>query len=65
MTTEGIGAVFLETHNWGKTARFMQALGFELELETDQTRANSVTVTDPTYSLPRSRRPSNRAHSWF
>ncbi|ONM47902.1 VOC family protein [Nocardia donostiensis] len=35
MTTEGIGAVFLETHNWGKTARFMQALGFELEFETD------------------------------
>ncbi|MHC3819023.1 VOC family protein [Streptomyces sp. DT9] len=31
MTTEGIEAVFLETHNWGKTARFFQALGYELE----------------------------------
>lgn len=35
MTTEGIEAVFLETHNWGRAARFFQALGFELELETD------------------------------
>lgn len=35
MTTEGIEAVFLETHNWGKTARFFQALGFDLEFETD------------------------------
>ena len=28
MTTEGIEAVYLETHNWGKAARFFQALGF-------------------------------------
>jgi hypothetical protein len=34
MTTEGIEAVFLETHNWGKTAKFFQALGFQLEFET-------------------------------
>ena len=27
MTTDGIEAVFLETHNWGKTAKFLQALG--------------------------------------
>jgi uncharacterized glyoxalase superfamily protein PhnB len=27
--------VFLETHNWGKAAKFFQALGFELEFETD------------------------------
>jgi hypothetical protein len=33
MTTEGIEAVFLETHNWGKAARFFQALGFELETD--------------------------------
>jgi hypothetical protein len=31
MTTDGIEAVFLETHNWGKAAKFFQALGFELE----------------------------------
>ena len=25
----------METHNWGKAARFFQALGYELEFETD------------------------------
>jgi hypothetical protein len=35
MTTEGIEAVFLETHNWGKAAKFFQALGYELEFATD------------------------------
>lgn len=35
MTTEGIEAVFLTTHNWGKAAKFFQALGFTLEFETD------------------------------
>jgi uncharacterized glyoxalase superfamily protein PhnB len=35
MTTQGIEAVFVETHNWGRSARFFQALGFELEFETD------------------------------
>lgn len=35
MTTDGIEAVFLETHNWGRAARFFQSLGYELVLETD------------------------------
>ena len=35
MSTEGIEAVFLETHNWGKAAKFWQALGYTLEFETD------------------------------
>jgi len=35
MTTEGVETVFLETHNWGKAAKFMQSLGFELDFETD------------------------------
>jgi hypothetical protein len=35
MTTEGIEAVFLTTHNWGKAAKFFQALGYELEFATD------------------------------
>jgi uncharacterized glyoxalase superfamily protein PhnB len=35
MTTEGIEAVFLETHNWGQAAKFFQALGFDLEFSTD------------------------------
>ena len=35
MATEGIDAVYLTTHNWGKAAKFFQALGFDLEFETD------------------------------
>jgi hypothetical protein len=35
MSTQGIEAVFLETHNWGKAAKFFQTLGFKLEFETD------------------------------
>lgn len=35
MATEGIEAVFLTTHNWGRTAGFFQALGYELEFATD------------------------------
>ena len=36
MTTEGIEAVFLTTHNWGKAAGFFQSLGFTLDFETDR-----------------------------
>ena len=35
MSTEGIEAVYLETHNWGKAAGFFRSLGFTLEFETD------------------------------
>jgi uncharacterized glyoxalase superfamily protein PhnB len=35
VTTEGIEAVFVTTHNWGRTAKFFQNLGFELEFSTD------------------------------
>ena len=35
MATEGVEAVFLTTHNWGRAARFFQQLGFRLEFETD------------------------------
>lgn len=35
MTTAGIEAVYLTTHNWGKSAKFFQQLGFTLEFETD------------------------------
>jgi uncharacterized glyoxalase superfamily protein PhnB len=35
MTTDGFQAVFLTTHNWGKAAKFFQALGFQLEFTTD------------------------------
>lgn len=35
MATEGIEAVFLTTHNWGRAAKFFQMLGYELEFSTD------------------------------
>lgn len=35
MATEGIEAVFLTSHNWGRSAQFFQALGYELEFSTD------------------------------
>ncbi|GLW71144.1 glyoxalase [Kitasatospora phosalacinea] len=35
MSTEGIEAVFLTTHNWGRTAGFFQSLGYRLDFETD------------------------------
>ncbi|MFL6076231.1 MAG: VOC family protein [Mycobacteriales bacterium] len=31
MATEGIEGVFVETHNWGRAARFFRALGFEVD----------------------------------
>jgi hypothetical protein len=34
VSTEGIEAVFLTTHNWGRAAKFFQALGYELEFDT-------------------------------
>lgn len=35
MTTEGIESVFMETHSWGKSAKFFQALGYRLDFATD------------------------------
>ena len=36
MTTDGIGGFVVETHNWGKSVAFWQAMGFEIEFETDR-----------------------------
>ena len=33
MATQGIEGVFVETHNWGRAARFFRALGFEPEAD--------------------------------
>jgi hypothetical protein len=35
MATEGIEGIYVETHNWGRTARFFRELGFAIEFETD------------------------------
>nr|WP_057929345.1 hypothetical protein [Burkholderia ambifaria] len=34
MSSERIEAVYLTTHNWGKSAKLFQALGFTREFET-------------------------------
>lgn len=33
--SDGITTLFMETHNWGKTAKFLQRVGFSLDFETD------------------------------
>jgi hypothetical protein len=33
--TRGLEGFLIETHNWGKTVAFWQALGYVLEFETD------------------------------
>ena len=35
MASEGIQGIIFETHNWGKSAAFWQALGYTLDFETD------------------------------
>ncbi|MFC4944721.1 VOC family protein [Pseudonocardia sp. GCM10023141] len=35
MSTAGIEAVFLTTHNWGRSAKFFQSMGYEVEFSTD------------------------------
>jgi hypothetical protein len=35
VATDGIAGVHMETHNWGKAAKFYQALGFEVDFATD------------------------------
>lgn len=47
MSTEGIEAVFLETHNWGRAAKFFQALGYTLEFETDHASGQFRSSTGP------------------
>ncbi|MCY0879456.1 MAG: VOC family protein [Firmicutes bacterium] len=34
MADQGIEALYLTTHNWGRAVKFLQALGFELEFDT-------------------------------
>ena len=35
METKGIEGLLVETHNYGKTVAFWQALGYEIDFETD------------------------------
>jgi uncharacterized glyoxalase superfamily protein PhnB len=47
MSTDGIEALFVETHNWGRTAKFLQALGFTLEFATDHSSGQFRHGTGP------------------
>ncbi|MGH9081953.1 MAG: VOC family protein [Acidimicrobiales bacterium] len=63
MTTEGIEAVFLETHNWGKASKFFQALGYALELETDHASGQLRNGDGPYVfiaEVPKARKPGTR-----
>ena len=60
MATEGIGGLYIETHNWGKSVAFWQALGFELEFETDH-HSGSLRHPAGGASIFMAERPSGQA----
>jgi O-methyltransferase involved in polyketide biosynthesis len=63
VTTGGIEAMFLETHNWGQAAKFFQSLGFGLEFSTDH-NSGQLRHGDGPYvfiaEIPRTGSPSCR-----
>ena len=63
MTTQGIEAVFLETHNWGQAAKFFQSLGYSLEFATDH-NSGQLRNGDGPYifiaEIPADRQPETR-----
>jgi N-acetylglutamate synthase-like GNAT family acetyltransferase len=65
MRTEGIEAVYLTTHNWGRAAKFFQALGFNLEFETDHNSGQLRNGAVPTFSSLRSLRAKNPRRTSF
>ena len=63
MTTEGIEAVFLTTHNWGKAAKFFQGLGYELEFDTGHSSGQLRNGDGPTVfiaEVPEDEEPDTR-----
>lgn len=63
MTTEGIEAVFLTTHNWGKAAKFFQGLGYELEFDTGHSSGQLRNGDGPTVfiaEVPEDQQPDTR-----
>ncbi|NMO93653.1 glyoxalase/bleomycin resistance/extradiol dioxygenase family protein [Actinomycetospora sp. TBRC 11914] len=60
---DGIGSVVLETHNWGRTAKFFTALGLELDFETDHHSGQFRGGEGPTVfvvEIPEDREPRMR-----
>lgn len=63
MTTEGIHAVYLTTHNWGKAAKFFQALGYTLEFDTGHNSGQLRNGANPYIfiaEVPASEEPATR-----
>jgi hypothetical protein len=61
VTTEGIDAIFLETHNWGRTVQFFQALGFKIDFATDHASGQLSNGTGPAVfvaEVPEDRAPT-------
>jgi hypothetical protein len=48
VSTEGIEAIHLTTHNWGRAAKFFQSLGYELEFDTGHSSGQLRNGTGPT-----------------
>ncbi|MFE4678237.1 VOC family protein [Streptomyces sp. NPDC056723] len=49
--------MFLTTHNWGKAAKFFQALGYELEFATDHNSGRLRNGDGPSVCIAESREP--------
>jgi len=47
MSTDGVEAIYLLTHNWGKAAKFFQALGYTLEFDTGHNSGQLRNGTSP------------------
>jgi len=63
MKTNGIEWVLLETTNWGRSAKFLQAVGYRLEFETDHNSGQFVSDTGPKVfvaEIPADREPLTR-----
>ena len=46
MATRGFELIYLETHNWGKSAAFWEALGFKLEFDQTDHGHSGLLVSD-------------------
>ena len=46
MATRGFELVYLETHNWGKSAAFWEQLGFKVEFEQTERGRSGLLVSE-------------------
>ncbi|WP_019204403.1 hypothetical protein [Tsukamurella sp. 1534] len=48
MSTQGIDTVFISTHNWGATAKFLTDLGYAIDFDTGHGSGQLTAATGPT-----------------